>query len=343
MPDARAIVINSGNANACTGELGKANNRKMADTVAAALGSPTRAVDAQQVFVLSTGVIGVPMPIDKVTDGIARLVPQLESGEQSFLDAAGAILTTDKGRKVASVSVPIGDRSYSIAAMAKGAGMIGPNMATMLGIVTTDFPVPRSWGQKIVQRAVDRSFNRISVEGHTSTNDAFILLARHDETAAAELSEDDLNVFRDALEVLCMELAKKIPTDGEGAGHLIEIQIQGAATDADADRIARTIASSNLVKTAVAGADPNWGRIVSAAGYAGVPIVIEQMSLCINGISVFKEGAPDQFDKQLAIRSIRDQMLTKIDLRVGGGEGQAEHWTSDLTVDYVRLNAEYTT
>lgn len=334
----RAIVINSGNANACTGARGVADNAEMAKRVAAGLsGGKNQPVRPEQVLVLSTGVIGQHLPMERVGRGIEMCLESLDCGEAGFGAASRAILTTDHGPKTATVRHLDG---FAIAAMCKGAGMIGPNMATMLGIITTDFPLSPEVADSVLRQAVNRSFNRISVEGHTSTNDAVLLLA---PVARGESSSARLAAFQGELDRLCIELAQRIPTDGEGAQHLIHIRVRGAGTEADAERIARAVALSNLVKTAVAGGDPNWGRIVSAAGYSGAAFSVAETSLKLNGIEVFREGQPTDFDRRAASQSIKRNRLTEILLTVGEGPGSTEHWTSDLTVEYVKLNAEYTT
>jgi glutamate N-acetyltransferase/amino-acid N-acetyltransferase len=221
--------------------------------------------------------------------------------------------------------------------------MIGPAMATMLSVIATDYPLTPEMADSFLRSAVNQSFNRISVEGHTSTNDACILLAKPVSEESSPVAESSLASFRNTLHEMTLELAKKIPADGEGATHLIRIVVSGAATDADADRVARTIAMSNLVKTAVAGADPNWGRIVSAAGYAGVQLAVEEVSLRVNGLLLFTNGEPAPFDAAAASQSIRDGFDTLIELTIGQGAGHSAHYTSDLTADYVRLNADYTT
>ncbi len=334
----RAIVINSGNANACTGDSGRRDNLEMAELVAKELGN----AEAKQIAVLSTGVIGQALPMAKLRAGIPEAVRVLSNQQSAFDRASKSILTTDKGPKTEFRNFNVGGRSFSLAAMGKGAGMIGPNMATMLGFIVTDFPVPFAVGQSILKQAVDLSFNRISVEGHTSTNDGVILLTPN-RTTEVESSPQSISEFQAILNDLCCSVAKKIPTDGEGASHLIHITIAGAASDSDADRIARTIALSNLVKTAVSGADPNWGRIVSAAGYAGVSMEVSRTSLSINGLQVFANGTPTKFNARDVSDSIRHNFNTDIHLCVGAGPGSAQHWTSDLTADYVKLNAEYTT
>jgi glutamate N-acetyltransferase/amino-acid N-acetyltransferase len=226
--------------------------------------------------------------------------------------------------------------------MAKGAGMIGPRMATMLGVVMTDATLTPTVAKSILQSANEQSFNRISVEGHMSTNDAVMLIATGRSKARLDSAPSIAQLTR-LITKACVELAKKIPSDGEGATHLIDIIVTGAKTDADADRIARTIANSALVKTAITGGDPNWGRIVSAAGYAGADIDPEAISLKINGHDLFKKGQPVKFKEKKVSAAITDNFETTIELSVGKGPGQFNHWTSDLTVDYVKFNSEYTT
>jgi glutamate N-acetyltransferase/amino-acid N-acetyltransferase len=231
--------------------------------------------------------------------------------------------------------------------MAKGAGMIGPNMATMLAILMTDAKLTPEIAQPMLQRIADRSFNCISVEGHTSTNDALLLVASG--SVRAELDRSDLeeagfvSTLESELTRLAIELATKIPSDGEGATHLIEIQVTGADTDSDADRIARSVANSALVKTAILGGDPNWGRIVSAAGYCGVAFEPAKVSLHLNGFELFRAGTPVPFNAKEVSDSIRSNFSTRVDLKIGNGDGNAKHWTSDLTIDYVKFNSEYTT
>ncbi|XZE56783.1 bifunctional glutamate N-acetyltransferase/amino-acid acetyltransferase ArgJ [Planctomycetaceae bacterium SH139] len=344
----RAVVVNSGNANACTGRQGERDAAQMTEWVATAVGC-----DPQQVLVLSTGVIGHPLPMEKLAAGIPQAVAELKHDEAGFRTAAEAILTTDAGLKVGdrTFSTPSGD-SYSIAGMAKGAGMIGPNMATMLGVLVTDFPLSAAGAQHVLARVADRSFNCISVEGHTSTNDSLVLLSSNplpsateaaNATATGETDTADLESFEGALAELCIELAKQIPADGEGATHLIELAITGARDDASAARIAKTIAQSALVKTAVTGADPNWGRIVSAAGYAGEPLETECIDLKIQGTRVYASGAPVPFDAATASAAMRDSFEVLLELKVGNGPGAARFWTSDLTADYVHFNSDYTT
>lgn len=337
----RAIVVNSGNANACTGEPGIRNTAEMAKLTAAALDGPD-SVTPEQVLVLSTGVIGVQLPMDKIQAGIAGAASQLENDWSSFTHAIDGIRTTDKDRKFATHSLVLGEQAFQLAGMAKGAGMIGPRMATMLSVIVTDFPLAAEQAQHALTMAVDQSFNRISVEGHTSTNDAVILLCRNPQ-GTEDVCPESVASFGSALTQMCIELAKLIPADGEGATHLIEVQVQGTADDMEADRIARTVGASNLVKTAITGADPNWGRIVSAIGILDVDVVSTEISLTINGHAVFRNGEPLAFDASVVSQSMREQFETQLQLVVGKGQGRATHWTSDLTVDYVKFNSEYTT
>ncbi len=333
----RGVVVNSGNANACTGDQGERDTAEMARLAAAEVGCR-----AEDFLVMSTGIIGVPLPIEKVSQGIQAAAKQLTHSEEGYLAAVDGIMTTDNGRKFASAKYDIGGHSIRIAGMAKGAGMIGPNMATMLSIITTDARLSPHDAQHVLAQAADASFNAISVEGHTSTNDSLVLLA----SGAAmnkPLAGADLNAFQAALTELCVELAKKIPADGEGATHVMEIRITGAPSDRDAREIARTIADSALVKTAIHGGDPNWGRIVSAAGYSGIPLSIPHLDLKINSHLVFAAGQPTKFDAKVVSQSIKESRDVVLELCVGNGEGRSTFWASDLTVEYVRFNAEYTT
>ena len=327
----RAVITNSGNANACTGSQGEQDCKRTAEIAAEKIGC-----GANQVIVLSTGVIGHFLPMDKIETGISQC--KLGHSEQDFLNSADAILTTDNSRKTASVSTTIDGYDGMITGMAKGAGMIGPNMATMLSVITTDFRMSASTASQFLTEAVNRSFNRISVEGHTSTNDAVVLLASGIGPDVGSSQQ-----FADSLQSVCLNLAKQIPADGEGATKLIEIRVSGAVNDNEAEKVARKIAESALVKTAVTGCDPNWGRIVSAAGYAGAEIQLQQMSLRINDVCVFEKGGPCQFDEAATSQIMVDADTIILELAIGGGDGKAVHWTSNLTADYVRINSEYRT
>jgi len=333
----RVVVINSGNANACTGERGLDDAREMARLAAEACGA-----EGHQALVLSTGIIGEFLPLEKIARGIEAAAAQLGTGEDSLVAAARGMITTDTVHKLAGRGLSIGGRTIQITGMAKGAAMIGPHMATMLVLVLTDAPLTPQAAQASLARAVESSFNCISVEGHTTTNDTVLLLA-NGAAGGPPLGEAGLTRFRRALAEVCAELAKAIPADGEGTSHLVTIEIAGAASRKAALTIAKTVANSALVKTAIAGADPNWGRIVSAAGYAGVPFDPAGVSLRVNGFLLFEAGAPVPFDAQAVSNSIRDNRDTLVQLGFKEGKTALRFWTTDLTAEYVRLNADYHT
>ncbi len=333
----RTVVINSGVSNACTGERGMRDAREMTRLAAAACGA-----DEDQALVMSTGIIGEFLPMDKIERGIAAAAEKLGRDEPSLIAAARGMMTTDTTHKLAGRTVSIGGKQVRIAGMAKGAAMIGPNMATMLGLVMTDAALAPDVAREVLKEAVDESFNCISVEGHTSTSDTVLLVA-NGRAGTGPLAGDDLAVFRNALGEVCIELARSIPADGEGATHLISIEIAGCADRRGALQIARTVANSALVKTAVAGADPNWGRIVSAAGYAGVPFDPAKVNLHLNGFLLYRDGAPVAFDAGAVSESVRSQRDTSIRLELGEGNAEVRFWTTDLTAEYVRLNADYHT
>lgn len=332
-----AIVVNSGNANACTGEEGFRNNQQMAFQTAGSL-----ECTAGQICIMSTGVIGHQLPMDCVGKGIKQAGRELDSGEEGFQSASEAILTTDKGTKTAFRSFEFEGETVRIAGMAKGAGMIGPNMATMLGIVVTDAKLTPPVAQDILKRAADKSFNCISVEGHTSTNDSLVLMANGLSPAPMNHWKA-IQAFTENLTELCIELSTQIPADGEGASHLISIKVAGAESDRDADTIARSVAMSNLVKTAIAGADPNWGRITSAAGLTPVSFEQDHLCLSINGTLIFDKGQPIEFDEKELSESMAQNFETLLEIRIGTGSGEARHWTSDLNEAYVKFNSLYTT
>ncbi len=333
----RAVVANSGNANACTGQRGLQDALDMARCGAAVCGAAE-----DQALVLSTGIIGEFLPMAKIRQGIAEAAQRLGSDEPAFVSAARGIITTDRCHKVAHRAVNVGNRSIRIAGMAKGAGMIGPNMATLLGIVLTDAPLTADAAQSLLQESADVSFNCISVEGHMSTNDTLLLLASG-RAGGQPLAGTERALFADALRETCIELARTIPNDGEGASHLITIDVRGCATGAAARQIAQTVANSALVKTAVAGADPNWGRIVSAAGYAQVPFDPLGVTLHVNGRLLYARGEPVAFDAEAVSQSMRSERETRIELSFAEGDAAIRFWTSDLTMDYVKINADYHT
>lgn len=336
----RAVITNSGVANACTGAQGMQDAERMAALVAES--SPGSDIAPEQVLVMSTGVIGEHLPMEKIASGIPAVVNDLADDAAAIERAARAIMTTDTVPKVRSRTVSIGGRDVTITGVAKGAAMIGPNMATMLATVMTDAPLTPADAQAALSESVVESFNCISVDGHTSTNDTVLLMA-NGAAGGEPLSGRDLGMFRATLLEVCEDLAIAIPTDGEGATHLITVEVHGCATRDDAIRIGKTIADSPLVKTAIAGADPNWGRIVSAAGYAGVPFDPDEVALLINGLLVYEKGTPVEFDEATVSESIRSSRDTLLLLLLGEGQAMARFWTTDLTAEYVRLNADYRT
>ena len=333
--DAKAVVICSGNANACTGEQGLADARRMAELVALELHC-----QPEQVLVASTGVIGRPLPMAVLEAGIPKAVKAAAAGRDALNHAAHAILTTDTGIKVSSRVLELASGPVTVTGFAKGAAMIGPNLATMLGFVLTDAAVHEDDLYQVLKAACDTSFNCVSVEGHTSTNDTVFLLANG---TGPKLSGHDLATFRDAVTGVCVELARKIAIDAEGAEHIITIDVEGCRTDAEAKQIAKTIAESTLVKTAVFGADPNWGRIVSAAGYAGVNFEEKDLSLWMGDLPLYRAGTPLPFDAAAASAYLKHNREVHFKLRFTLGPGRCTFYTCDLTYEYVKLNADYTT
>ncbi len=334
--DVRVVVVNSGNANACTGPDGMRDALEMARLAAEVCGARP-----EQALVMSTGIIGEMLPMAKVTAGIVATAEQLARDEAAFQAAARGIMTTDTRAKLAGRRLEIGGHSIQITGLAKGSGMIGPRMATMLGVIMTDARLTPQTAQSVLSQVVDESFNCVSVDGHTSTNDTVLLLASG--RSGGELTGETLEGFRLSLHEVCAELAREVADDGEGATHLIEIDVTGCTDNRDARQIAEAIANSPLVKTAIAGADPNWGRIVSAAGYAGPTFDVQSATLHVNGILLFENGVPQRFDAEAASASIRGSRDTKIELQLGTGAGTARFWTCDLTQEYIRINADYHT
>jgi glutamate N-acetyltransferase/amino-acid N-acetyltransferase len=331
------VVICSGVANACTGERGLRDAEQMARLAAAACGA-----QEDQALVLSTGVIGAFLPMDKIEQGIAAAAVKLGRSEACLLSAAKGILTTDTVHKMFGRNVTIGGIDYTIMGLAKGAAMMGPNMATMLSLVITDAPLTPLGAQQALSAATSDSFNCISVDGHTSTNDTVLFLA-NGAAGGKPLSGENFEKFLSVLEEVCIDLARSIPADGEGATHLITLEIHGAADRETALTIAKTVANSPLVKTAITGADPNWGRIVSAAGYAGVPIDPKGVTLKVNGFLLYENGAPVEFNAAEVSKSIGDNRDTLVQLYFTEGKAFRRFWTTDLTAEYIRLNADYHT
>jgi glutamate N-acetyltransferase/amino-acid N-acetyltransferase len=297
---------------------------------------------ADQALVMSTGIIGEFLPMEKIAAGAKLAATRLGDDESAFLSAVRGIMTTDQYPKFASRELRIGGRTIRMAGMCKGAGMIGPNMATMLGVVMTDAALTAEQTQAALTAAVQQSFNCIAVEGHMSTNDTVVLLASG-AAAPEPLAGADLAAFQEALDALCVELAKQIPNDGEGSEHLITIDVAGCRDRDGARQIAKTVAESALVKTAIHGADPNWGRIVSAAGYAGVAFDPARVGLRVNGFELYRDGAPVPFNAAEVSASIRGNRDTRLELSFAEGAAHCRFWTSDLGHEYIRVNADYHT
>jgi glutamate N-acetyltransferase / amino-acid N-acetyltransferase len=327
----RGVVTNSGNANACTGEQGLRDAETMCRLAA-------QDVDADErgILVCSTGVIGRPMRMELVPEAVKQAVSKLGRSYADVDAAANAILTTDTCSKTSRRT--LADGKASVFGFAKGAAMIGPNMATMLAFVVTDAVCDPDALGPILRYAVDASFHSISVEGHTSTNDTVLLLAN-----GASNVTPGRNELQGAVAEVCMELAQAIIRDSEGATKFVTIDVAGAPDDIAARTIAKTVADSALVKSALFGNDPNWGRICSAAGYAGVPFEERDLTLVVNGSLLYDRGTPTPFDKGAESTRLAAGREIHLELRFTLGEGKCRFWTSDLSYDYVRLNAEYTT
>ncbi len=334
---ARGVVINSGNANACTGDQGIADARWMTAETAAKLGC-----DENDILVCSTGVIGRFLPREKLSVGIPQAVEQLDAGTEAFLKASCGIMTTDTFPKQANRTGELGGVPVQISGVAKGAAMIAPNMATMLSVIMTDAKLLEQDAQAILRHAVDRSFNCISVEGHTSTSDTVLLLA-NGAALPEPLSAHDRTRFQRMLDEVTAELAQAIIADAEGADHEITLDVTGLRTRNEAFQIAKTVAESPLVKTAICGGDPNWGRIVSAVGYAGVNLDERDITLRLNNILLYQSGAPVEFDPAEVSGGLKQNRRVHIELSFPLGNEAVRFWTCDLTAEYVRLNADYTT
>ncbi len=331
---ARAVVINSGNANACTGDQGERDAEETARLVAERFGCTPA-----EVLVASTGVIGVPLPMEKLRRGIQEIAVSREGGHEAAL----GIMTTDLRPKEIAVAADLGGTQVVVAGMAKGSGMIHPNMGTMLAFLTTDAAVEPTFLAQALRRSVDRSFNMVTVDGDTSTNDTVIVLA-NGLAGNAPLTEASpaCAQFQEALDRVAMHLAKEIARDGEGASKLIEVRVRGARDMAQARQAARAVAGSNLVKAAVYGADPNWGRILCAVGYSGAEVDERVADVTVGEVPLMRRGVILKFDRQAASAALRGtEVFISVDLHLGDGEAVA--WGCDLTEQYVKINAEYTT
>lgn len=333
----RGVVINSGNANACTGSRGLDDAREMAAVAGRVLGA-----DGSEFLVLSTGIIGEFMPMAKLARGIEAAAAALGADDTAAVTAARGMMTTDTRPKLAGGTFTADGTACTVFGMAKGAAMIGPKLATMLGVVITDAAIQPDDAQRLLSAAVEETFNCVSVDGHMSTNDTVLFLA-NGAAGGGPLHGAGLEACGRVLHAVCESLAREMADDGEGATHVMRIEVSGAASRDDARRIARTIADSPLVKTAVHGADPNWGRIVSAAGYSGVSFDPAAAVLRLNGTLLFRDGSPVAFDADAVSSSIRDNRETLIELSVGSGPDSIRFYSSDLTADYVHLNADYHT
>lgn len=326
----RAVIANSGCANACTGEIGLKDARDTASAVAGAIGC-----QADQVLVLSTGVIGVRLNMDKIHAGIANASKYLSY--EGGTDAADAIMTTDTRHKISHRQF----NDYAIGGMAKGAGMIHPNMATMLSVITTDAKIAPDLLDRALHTAVNQSFNRISVDGDMSTNDTLLILASG--ASGKEIkSKEEFENFTDGLSLVARDLAKQVARDGEGATKFVELDVTGALEEADAVRVARSIANSPLVKTAIYGSDANWGRVVCAAGYSGVAVEPGNMKLWFGDVLVFSNGTATNYREQDSAAALAGTEIS-IHLDLGMGNASTKVWTCDLSHDYVTINGKYRT
>lgn len=344
----RGVVVNSGNANACTGRQGEKDAIAMCKLAAGQVGA-----DPHEFLPSSTGIIGHLLPMERVEAGIRTVGPKLGNTEQHALDFAAAILTTDTRRKAASARFKVGKNTVTLSGVCKGAGMIGPRMAlpdnkslkglhaTMLAYLTTDAAIPPALLRKIFGVSADASFNAVTIDDHTSTNDTAVLLASGASGGKID-SPKTMKSFTAALDEVCQSLAYQIAADGEGATKVVRIEIRNAKDDASARAIARTIANSPLVKCAMHGNDPNWGRIVSAAGYAGVSFDPSKSTLTLQDTPVFRAGQPLKFDAESVSKSLaKPEVHVLLDCKLG--KSTFTIWTCDLSKDYVTINADYHT
>ncbi|MGI6089577.1 bifunctional glutamate N-acetyltransferase/amino-acid acetyltransferase ArgJ [Bilifractor porci] len=339
-PKAQAVVINSGIANACTGEEGLENCRKTAEAAAEVLHVPEDAV-----LVASTGVIGQQLPVDKIEAGVAKLAPFLSGTREAAATAAKAIMTTDTKPKEVSVSFPVGGKTVTIGGMCKGSGMIHPNMCTMLSFLTTDAAISKQLLQKALSTVIADTYNMISVDGDTSTNDTVLLLANGlaENPEITEEGEDYQNFVRALFEINRV-LAKKIAGDGEGATALFEVRMIHVDTVENAKILAKSVITSNLTKAAIFGHDANWGRILCAMGYSGVTFDPEKVDLYFESaagkIQIIRDGVAVDYSEEEATRILSEKEVTAIaDVKTGDAEATA--WGCDLTYDYVKINADY--
>ena len=334
---ARAIVANSGNANACNGDTGMRDALVMAELTAEVLG-----LDTSEVFVASTGVIGANLPMERVGKGIAKLPASL--GEYGWEDAARAIMTTDTFPKICGVTEKVGGRDVTVLGIAKGSGMIAPNMATMLGFVATDASVDKAALKAALKDCVEQSFNRITVDGDTSTNDCVLALA-NGAAGNEKLKKDsaDYLKFKAALNTVLGSLARMVAKDGEGATKLVEVKVTGAKDEREALMAAKTVANSPLVKTAMFAADPNWGRVAAAVGRSGAELDADTLSISFDGVAVMKKGMGVGAEAEKKAVEVMKQAEYTLTVGLGAGKATATVLTTDFSYDYVKINAEYRT
>jgi glutamate N-acetyltransferase/amino-acid N-acetyltransferase len=340
---ARALVVNAGNANACTGEQGMEAAELMAQTMADELG-----LDKSDILVASTGLIGEPFPTEDILEGIRINTKKITNKSNAGSFVANAILTTDTFAKEGFLEFELDGFEVNMGGIAKGSGMIHPNMATMLGFIFTDVAIEPKLLQKTVKKAVDASFNMITVDGDTSTNDMVAVFAngKAGNDIIAKESDPGYHIFSEKLEEMMTHLAKLIVSDGEGSSKFVEYDVVNAKTEKKARQLARSISSSSLVKTAMFGRDPNWGRIICAAGNAGVPFDYKKVDLYLGNeetqIMVLEKGVPQQYDRNNMKRLLKESHI-KVRLDLKEGKQSATAWGSDLTTDYVMFNSVYTT
>ena len=337
---ARAVICNSGIANACTGEEGFVYCRETAKAASESLGIPE-----DSVLVASTGVIGMQLPIDRIANGVKAMAPKLEGSREAGLEAAKAIMTTDTEKKEAAVEIEIGGKTVTVGGMCKGSGMIHPNMCTMLGFITSDVDISKELLQEALSEDIKDTYNMVSVDGDTSTNDTVLLLA-NGQAGNPKITEKnaDYEEFKKALNYVNTTLAKKIAGDGEGATALFEVKVIGAATKAEAVTLSKSVVTSSLTKAAIYGHDANWGRILCALGYSGVQFDPEKVDLYFESkagkIKIIENGVSTGYSEEEATKILSEDAVTAIaDMKMG--EASATAWGCDLTYDYVKINADY--
>ena len=337
---ARAVICNSGIANACTGEEGFVYCRETAKAASESLGIPE-----DSVLVASTGVIGMQLPIDRIANGVKAMAPKLEGSREAGLEAAKAIMTTDTEKKEAAVEIEIGGKTVTVGGMCKGSGMIHPNMCTMLGFITSDVDISKELLQEALSEDIKDTYNMVSVDGDTSTNDTVLLLA-NGQAGNPKITEKnaDNEEFKKALNYVNTTLAKKIAGDGEGATALFEVKVIGAATKAEAVTLSKSVVTSSLTKAAIYGHDANWGRILCALGYSGVQFDPEKVDLYFESkagkIKIIENGVSTGYSEEEATKILSEDAVTAIaDMKMG--EASATAWGCDLTYDYVKINADY--